>query len=148
MSRDLSAERMNFNGTILLVDDEAHIRKFVGLILKQLGSPRLLEAPNGQEAVAIYQKENPDLVLLDINMPVMDGLETLKKLREIDPDALVTVKRGDVEFSQTSKTSMMPEGLLDTLNKDEILDLIAYLKSGGNPQSALFQSESAGKSSH
>lgn len=82
---------MNFNGTILLVDDEAHIRKFVSLILKQLGSPRLLEAPNGQEAIAIYQKENPDLVLLDINMPIMDGIETLKKLREIDPDALVVM---------------------------------------------------------
>jgi two-component system, chemotaxis family, chemotaxis protein CheY len=80
---------MNFNGTILLVDDEAHIRKFVGLILKQLGSPKLLEAPNGQEAVAIYQRENPDLVLLDINMPIMDGIETLKKLREIDPDCIV-----------------------------------------------------------
>ena len=36
---------MSFNGTILLVDDEPHIRKFVGLILKQLGAPRLLEAP-------------------------------------------------------------------------------------------------------
>lgn len=82
---------MNFNGTILLVDDEAHIRKFVGLILKQLGSPRLLEAPNGQEAVAIYEKENPDLVLLDINMPIMDGLETLKKLREIDPECIVVM---------------------------------------------------------
>jgi two-component system chemotaxis response regulator CheY len=82
---------MNFNGTILLVDDEAHIRKFVGLILKQLGAPRLLEAPNGLEAVAIYQRENPDLVLLDINMPVMDGIETLKKLREIDPECIVVM---------------------------------------------------------
>jgi two-component system, chemotaxis family, chemotaxis protein CheY len=82
---------MNFTGTILLVDDEAHIRKFVGLILKQLGSPRLLEAPNGQEAIAIYQQENPDLVLLDINMPVMDGIETLKKLRELDPECIVVM---------------------------------------------------------
>jgi two-component system chemotaxis response regulator CheY len=82
---------MNFTGTILLVDDEAHIRKFVGLILKQLGTPRLLEATSGQEAIAVYQAENPDLVLLDINMPVMDGIETLKKLREIDPEALVVM---------------------------------------------------------
>jgi two-component system, chemotaxis family, chemotaxis protein CheY len=82
---------MNFTGTVLLVDDEVHIRKFVGLILKQLGAPRLLEAPNGQEAVAIYERENPDLVLLDINMPVMDGIETLKRLREIDPECVVVM---------------------------------------------------------
>jgi len=56
-----------------------------------------------------------------------------------DPDSIVAVKRGEVEESQVSKTSMMPEGLLDTLTKDEILDLMAYLKSGGNPQSALFE---------
>jgi len=80
---------MNFNGTILLVDDEAHIRKFVGLILKQLGAPRLLEASNGAEAVAIFSAEKPDLVLLDVNMPIMDGLETLKKLKELDPDCIV-----------------------------------------------------------
>jgi len=76
---------MNFNGTILLVDDEAHIRKYVSLILKQLGSPRILEAPNGEEAIATFQRENPDVVLLDVNMPKMDGIQTLRKLREIDP---------------------------------------------------------------
>ncbi len=80
---------MNFQGTILLVDDEAHIRKYVGLILRQLGAPTLLEASNGQEAVATYQRENPDLVLLDVNMPIMDGIETLTKLKEIDPDCVV-----------------------------------------------------------
>lgn len=80
---------MNFNGTILLVDDEPHIRKFVSLILKQLGAPILLEAGNGEEAVEIYKRENPDLVLLDISMPKVDGLETLKRIRAIDPDAVV-----------------------------------------------------------
>ena len=80
---------MNFTGTILLVDDEPHIRKFVALILKQLGSPVVFEAGNGQEAVAIYQRENPDLVLLDVNMPVLDGIETLKKLKQVDPNCVV-----------------------------------------------------------
>jgi len=80
---------MNFNGTILLVDDEPHIRKFVSLILKQLGTPLLFEASNGEEALEVYRRENPDLVLLDISMPLMDGLETLKKLKELDPDSVV-----------------------------------------------------------
>lgn len=82
---------MKFSGSILLVDDEAHIRKYVGLIVKSLGEPTLLEAANGQEAVEIYQRKKPDLVLLDVNMPIMDGIETLKKLREINPDCVVVM---------------------------------------------------------
>jgi two-component system chemotaxis response regulator CheY len=82
---------MNFQGTILLVDDEAHIRKYVGLILRQLGAPKIIEASNGEEGVAAYIRENPDLVLLDVNMPIMDGIETLKKLKQIDPDCVAVM---------------------------------------------------------
>lgn len=80
---------MNFKGTVLLVDDEPHIRKFVSLLLKQVGTPTILEAANGQEAIAQYRQARPDLVLLDINMPVMDGLETLQQIRQFDPEAVV-----------------------------------------------------------
>lgn len=82
---------MNFQGTILLIDDEAHIRKYVGLILRGLGNPTIIEATNGQEGVAAYQRENPDLVLLDVNMPVMDGIETLTALKQVDPDCIVVM---------------------------------------------------------
>jgi two-component system chemotaxis response regulator CheY len=80
---------MNFQGSILLVDDEAHIRKYVSLILKQLGVAKVIEAGNGEEAIVSYQSLKPDLVLLDISMPLMNGLETLKKLKEIDPEAMI-----------------------------------------------------------
>ena len=80
---------MNFNGTILLVDDEAHIRKYVGLILKHLGATHILEARNGVEALALFPIEHPELVLLDVNMPIMDGIETLRKIKAIDPDCVV-----------------------------------------------------------
>lgn len=82
---------MAFNGKILLVDDEAHVRKFIGLIVRQLGSPVVIEASNGAEAVQRYQSEKPDLVLLDVNMPVQDGLQTLKQISEIDPDCVVVM---------------------------------------------------------
>ncbi len=80
---------MNFKGSILLVDDEPHIRKFVLLILKQLGAPNVVEATNGEEAIVAYQRQKPDLVLLDISMPLMNGLETLKKLKAFDPECVV-----------------------------------------------------------
>ena len=80
---------MNFAGKILLVDDELHIRKYVSLIIKQLGSPTILEASNGEEALVVFNRENPKVVLLDVNMPRMGGIATLKELKAIDPDCIV-----------------------------------------------------------
>jgi two-component system chemotaxis response regulator CheY len=82
---------MNFNGSILLVDDEAHIRKFISLLLRHLGVKRIFEAKNGSEALEVYERERPDLVLLDVNMPVMDGIETLRALRAINPECVVVM---------------------------------------------------------
>ena len=79
---------MNFKGSILLVDDETHIRKYVALILKQLGATNIVEATNGQEAIELFQQKKPDVVLLDISMPLMNGLETLKRLKAIDPEGV------------------------------------------------------------
>ncbi|HSY53122.1 MAG TPA: response regulator transcription factor [Opitutaceae bacterium] len=80
---------MPFDGKILLADDEAHIRKFIGLLLRQLGSPTIIEAVNGAQAVELYQSEHPDLVFLDVNMPELDGLQALEKIHAIDPDCAV-----------------------------------------------------------
>ncbi len=82
---------MSFPGKILLVDDEAHIRKFVSLILRQISQPVIVEAGNGEDALKTYQAEKPELVLLDVNMPRMDGMETLRRLKEIDPDCVVVM---------------------------------------------------------
>jgi two-component system, chemotaxis family, chemotaxis protein CheY len=82
---------MNFSGSILLVDDEAHIRKFISLLLRHLGVSRIFEAPNGSVALEVYKKESPDLVMLDVNMPVMDGIETLRALKVLNPDCVVVM---------------------------------------------------------
>jgi CheY-like chemotaxis protein len=82
---------MNFSGSILLVDDESHIRKFISLLLRHLGVSRIMEAPNGSEAIEVYKRESPDLVMLDVNMPIMDGIETLRALKAINPDAVIVM---------------------------------------------------------
>jgi two-component system, chemotaxis family, chemotaxis protein CheY len=82
---------MNFEGSILLVDDEAHIRKFMSLLLRHLGVTTIFEAPNGHAALEVYKKEKPDLVMLDVNMPQMDGIETLRALKQLDPDCVVVM---------------------------------------------------------
>jgi CheY-like chemotaxis protein len=69
------------NGSrILLVDDNAVNRQVVKLFLKLL-DVRVTEAANGKEALEVLRKEDFDIVLLDVHMPVMDGTETIKAIR-------------------------------------------------------------------
>jgi CheY-like chemotaxis protein len=82
---------MSFTGKILLVDDEAHVRKFIGILAGGLGSPVIIEAGNGAEALAKFAAESPDLVLLDVNLPDMDGLQVLSAILARDPDATVVM---------------------------------------------------------
>ena len=82
---------MNYPQTILLTDDEAHIRKFIGLVLRKFDNPKLLEAVDGVQAVQLYKQNHPDLVLLDVNMPNMDGVRALEEIKRYDPDAVVVM---------------------------------------------------------
>ena len=75
--------------SVLLVDDEAHIRLYLKALLKRLGVETFYEASDGEPAIALYEQEKPDLVLLDVNMPGMDGLEVLERITAKDPDAVV-----------------------------------------------------------
>ena len=70
---------------VLLVDDEAYFRLFVGKVLGLLLNCTVTEAKNGQEALALCRTSDPDLILLDIYMPVMDGIETLPRIRALKP---------------------------------------------------------------
>ncbi len=107
---------MNFTGKVLLTDDEAHIRKFIGLVLKRLGSPVIIEAANGQEAVSLYEKHKPDLVLLDVNMPIMDGVQALTQIMQKDPQALVIMLTSLTNRQIVEQCATL--GALDYLRKD------------------------------
>lgn len=128
---------MNFTGKILLVDDESHIRKYVGLILKSLGAPTIIEASNGKEAIAVYQRENPDLVLLDVNMPQMDGIETLKKLREVDPDCVAIMLTSLANRQTIEQAAEL--GAINYIRKDTPKEEIA--RALGETIDATFESE-------
>jgi Response regulators consisting of a CheY-like receiver domain and a winged-helix DNA-binding domain len=80
--------------TILIVDDEPRIRDFVRMNL-ELEHYRVLEAGNGQEALDELRENLPDLVVLDVMMPDMDGFETLKAIREVStvPVIMLTVRQ-------------------------------------------------------
>ncbi len=78
---------------ILIVDDERNIRRTIGMILKAEGF-RVLEAGSGEEGLDLLAKESPDLVLLDVRLPGMGGLETLREMRSRHPGQAVIMISG------------------------------------------------------
>ena len=77
--------------TVLVVDDSALIRKMLIKLLNDNGYQVIGEATNGEEGVELYKELEPDIVTLDITMPVMDGVTALKKIKEYDPEAMVAM---------------------------------------------------------
>ena len=75
---------------ILVVDDAAFMRMRCKKLLSQSGFD-VIEAATGAQAVEAYKESRPDVVLLDITMPDMDGLTALKELRKYDPEAKVAM---------------------------------------------------------
>jgi two-component system chemotaxis response regulator CheY len=76
---------------VLIVDDALIIRKRIKEIAEEAGWQIAAEAKDGEEAIALYQKERPDLVTLDIVMPRLDGVAALKRLIQYDPKARVVM---------------------------------------------------------
>ena len=74
---------------VLIVDDTLFMRASIKEMLGENGHSVAGEASNGKEAVDMYSEVNPDVVLMDITMPDMDGLEALRLIKEKDPKAKV-----------------------------------------------------------
>ena len=74
---------------ILICDDAAFMRMMIKDILTKNGYNVAGEAENGLKAVEKYNETKPDLVMMDITMPEMDGIQALKKIKEYDPGATV-----------------------------------------------------------
>jgi two-component system, chemotaxis family, chemotaxis protein CheY len=99
---------------ILVVDDSALSRRTLRRILESAGY-EIVEADDGMTALEVYFLEKPNLVLLDLVMKGMYGLDVLVKLREMDPKALVVVASADI---QSSTRKLVEEaGALAFINK-------------------------------
>ena len=87
------------NKNILVIDDDEYSRLLVTELLKD-SSCNIITAKNGIEGLAKYLNNMVDLVLLDINMPGMDGFETLLKLKEIDNNAEIIMCTSNTDYHQ------------------------------------------------
>ena len=86
--------------SILLVDDEEGIRKVLGIALSDMGY-HVRAAENGVEALRIFEDERPPIVLTDIKMPEMDGIELLRRIKKVNPDTevIMITGHGDMDLA-------------------------------------------------
>jgi DNA-binding NarL/FixJ family response regulator len=111
----------------LIVDDEAHVRVLIRVLLKQLGIENVWEAPDGATALEKAEAHKPDVVLLDINLPQVGGLEVLAKLKAAHPKLPVII----VSSQSTMKTVIQTRELgaeayvLKHAPKSEVLQMLS-----------------------
>src|SRR5216117_3605719 len=99
---------------ILVIDDEAPIRDSLRMMLEYEGY-EFLGAATGQEGLALAEREAPDLVLLDVKMPGMDGIEVLERLRNMNESLPVVVVSGHGTISTAVEATK--KGAFDFIEK-------------------------------
>ncbi len=113
--------------TILVIDDEEQVRMIFQMALAQAGY-RVLTAESGQHGLRLFQHQEVDLVLVDIFMPEMDGLELIQRLRASRPTSkIIAVSGGSWEWDYLDSAKHL--GANDTLKKpfslQELLDVVS-----------------------
>jgi two-component system NarL family response regulator len=118
---------------VLVVDDHSLLRTGVANIINQEPDLRVVaEAGNGLEAIHAYEEHRPDVTLLDLRMPVMEGVEAVRRIREIDPRALVivlTTYDTDDEIASALKAGAKAYVLKD-ISADELVACIRKVLAG------------------
>ena len=94
----VSAERAR--ATLLLIDDDRPFLTSLARLVRAMGW-RTVEAEDGLSGLALYRRHQPDLVLVDILMPGLDGIETIVQLRHLAPDAKIVAMSGGGEIGKT-----------------------------------------------
>ncbi|MFZ0735644.1 MAG: response regulator transcription factor [Candidatus Acidiferrales bacterium] len=125
------------SSTILVVDDEAQIRRVMRATLTAQGYT-ILEAENGQVALATMRRERPDLVILDMNMPGTDGLETCREIRSSSSVPIIILT---VRSAEKDKVRSLDAGADDYVTKpfgmEELLARIRAALRRTSPTDAL-----------
>jgi len=115
---------------ILIVDDQSNVRTMIRRMLGDLGL-QFSEACDGSEAITRYHTEHPDVVLIDIRMPVMNGIEATQRIREADPAAriLVVSDYDDADLRESAAAAGVERYFL----KENLSPLRRYLDLLRNP---------------
>lgn len=128
--------------TALIVEDEAHVRVFLRLTLKELGIEQVWEADDGEKGLLMVKEHHPELVMLDLNLPIMSGVEVMTQLAEFHPNIPVIImssQRAKQTVVECQKLGAIAYVLKDA-SKREILTMlreaIESLEDGDPPDAA------------
>ncbi len=117
---------------VLICDDSILVRKKLTDVFKKAGINVLFEAKDGVQAVEVYKTVKPDVVFMDIVMPVKTGLDALVEIREFDPDAKVVM--ASTIGTQSHLVSAIKAGAYDFLQKpvkdEDINKILAKITEG------------------
>lgn len=120
---------------VLIADDSKFMRKYLKGILQKHGYPDILEARDGLEAIELYKRYAPDIVILDITMPHVNGLTALKQILEFDPKAKVVMC--SALGTKTNVIKALQMGAKDFIVKPQFGGLIDILKKSINDRSSV-----------
>lgn len=116
---------------LLIADDEPFMRRGIrNLIdLSNLGVEEIFEAETGEEVLQIFEEIRPEIVLLDINMPKIDGLTAAKKIKQIAPNTKIAIITGYnyFDYAQTAIKIGVEDYILKPISKSDVSEIIAKL---------------------
>ncbi len=113
------------NFTILYVEDEDDVRRNAVEYLKRM-CKRVLEATNGKEAIAIYKEENPDIIITDINMPKLNGLDMARYIRAEDKEVqiIIATAHSDTEYLMQAVELQLVKYLIKPITKEKLMSAL------------------------
>lgn len=120
---------------VALVDDHQLFRSGINFIISDTNDIEIaFEASNGQEFLEFVDQYQPDLVLMDINMPIVDGVEATRKALEKFPDLKILVLSmfGEVDYYNTMIDLGVKGFILKDIDNDELIDAIRKVNKGGS----------------
>lgn len=117
--------------TLLLVEDEELVRNGIKRLvpLSELNITEIIEASNGEEGLRLFEAHQPDVVLLDINMPKMNGLEFARKIKELQPKVKIAVITGYdyYDYAVTALKIGIDDYVLKPVSKNDVFEVLSKL---------------------